>query len=100
MGFRLRKRARADIISIMDYIGRDNPAAASQWQRDIFRLFEILGDQPGIGTRQLELSQDIKMFPKGSYIVVFRTAGKDAHILRVVHAARDWTRLFSDPQHY
>jgi toxin ParE1/3/4 len=49
MGFRLRAKAETDILSIMNYIGRDNPAAALKWQAEIFRIFELLGDRPGIG---------------------------------------------------
>jgi len=93
MAFRLRKKAESDILSIMNYIGRDNPAAALKWQEEMFRIFDLLGDQPGIGTQRDEVQSGLKTFARGNYLVVFRAIGMNAHILRVIHGARDWPKL-------
>ena len=93
MAFRLRKKAESDILSIMNYISRDNPAAALRWQEEMFRLFQLLGDQPGIGTQRDEIQNGLKTLPLGNYLVVFRAIGENAHILRVIHGARDWPKL-------
>jgi len=93
MGFRLRAKAETDILSIMNYIGQDNPAAALKWQAEIFRIFELLGDRPGIGMHHDEVRMGLKTFPRGNYLIVFKTVRNEAHILRVVHSARDWPKL-------
>ncbi|MBO3760584.1 type II toxin-antitoxin system RelE/ParE family toxin [Ciceribacter sp. L1K22] len=94
MAYRLRPSAEGDIYSIMSYIGQKNPRAALAWQDEIFRTFDLLADLPGIGIERTIGRGKLLFFPKDGYLIFFRRSGRHIEILRVLHGARDWGRLF------
>jgi toxin ParE1/3/4 len=90
MGYRLRPKARQDLSGIIAYIAAHNPSAAAKWRDEIFRLFELIGSSPLIGSAHDELAPDICVFPSGNYIVLYRVEQVGVLVLRIIHAARDW----------
>jgi toxin ParE1/3/4 len=90
MGYRLRPKARQDLTDIIVYIAVHNPPAARKWRDGMFRIFELLGGNPYIGSAHDEVEPQMRMFPSGNYIVIYRIEGSGILILRVIHAARDW----------
>ncbi|MDH6267125.1 toxin ParE1/3/4 [Rhizobium sp. SG_E_25_P2] len=90
MGFRLRPQARRDIAAIMNYISRDNPAAALKWQDDLFVTFSLLGDFAQSGSARNEIRQGLRIFPKGNYLIFYEQVATGVSIVRVLHAARNW----------
>jgi addiction module RelE/StbE family toxin len=84
-----RQTARADLLSIIEFISKDNPDAAQRLSDDVEDSVGKLADQPQLyrtgrvpGTRE--------MLVRKSYIVVYAEFGSTITVLRVLHAARQW----------
>ncbi|HEX6963294.1 MAG TPA: type II toxin-antitoxin system RelE/ParE family toxin [Lacipirellula sp.] len=55
---------------------------------------ELLGQNPQIGESCDFLAKDLRMSIVGNYIIFHRPTTGESEIVRVVHGARDWRRLF------
>jgi toxin ParE1/3/4 len=91
---RFSLEARQDLQGIHDYIAVDDPAAALRLVERIEQLCQLLAENPLIGEACDFLAECLRMTVVGNYIVFHRPAGDGAEIVRVVHGARDWRRLF------
>jgi plasmid stabilization system protein ParE len=82
-------RSRTDLDQIVNYIARDDPAAAERFGLKLIERAESLGDTPEMGPR-LPLKPDKRFFPVGSYLIIYRPDEKRriVRILRFWHAAR------------
>ena len=89
----LQPSARADILAIAKHIAADNPKAALDWYDEILATCGIIGDMPGIGQSRDDVKRNLKTFPKGNYLILFRVVKQTALIIRVIHSARDWPKL-------
>lgn len=84
------ERALRNRYEQLDYIARDNPAAAARLdeniERDTERLLEhpLLGREGRVpGTRELVISHS-------PFIVVYRVKKKRIEILRILHGAQQY----------
>lgn len=84
-----REAARADLLTIVDYISDDNPDAAQRLKDEIDEKVSKLPDRPRLyrpgrvpGTREMVI--------RPNYIVVYAEDDRAVVILRVLHAARQW----------
>ena len=73
------------------------PIARSQLARldDLYEHFHRLGDRPGIGALRPEISLRLRLFPFGSYLVLYHEEAHGIDVIRVVHGRRDpetWLR--------
>ena len=93
MSYRLRPQAEADIEAIALYIAEDNPSAARRWYEDIYRRCQRIGEKPGIGVARPEVRPELRSFPIGNYLILYRQTDEGAEIVRVVHGARQWEDL-------
>jgi len=82
-------QAEQDLIDIYQHIWRDNPNAAEKLVRLINAKCELLARSPLIGRARPELRADLRSFPHGAYLILYRAIGDGAEIVRVVHAARN-----------
>jgi len=75
-------RAVEQLLSIIDYISEDSPAAAIELARTIRAKADTLSSYPSrvTGTRELVV--------RPNYIVVYRVTGEQVEILRVRHARK------------
>ncbi|SFC31024.1 toxin ParE1/3/4 [Bosea sp. CRIB-10] len=89
MGFRVLPRAEADIEAIADYINADSPFAARKWLDDLYEHFQRLGHMPGIGVLRSEINLRLRLFPFGSYLVLYHEETHGIDVIRVVHGRRD-----------
>ena len=90
MRVRWLQLALADIDAEVDYIARDDPAAADRVADRINHSVEQLAEYPAKGragrvpgTRELVISGT-------PYIVAYRVRERALEVLRVLHAARRW----------
>ena len=81
--------ARADLLSIVDFISENNPDAAQRLKDDIEAKAAKLPEFPRLyrvgpveGTRE--------MVVWANYVVVYAEDPFAIHILRVLHAAQQW----------
>jgi toxin ParE1/3/4 len=94
MTFRLRPEAEADIEAIALYISEDSPAAARRWFDEMHLRCKRIGEMPGMGIARPDVRPDLRTFPPGNYLILYREIDSGAEIVRVVHGARHWQKLF------
>jgi toxin ParE1/3/4 len=91
----IRPRAKQDILLAAQYIADFNPSAARQWRYTMHAACRALSTMPGMGHPVVNLSNKIRMFSKGNYLIFFVADEDKVEIVRVLHAARDWTKLIT-----
>jgi len=93
MAFRLLPAAETDIEEIAFYIAEDNPPAARRWLNNIIAKCRQLADMPEMGVARVDVRPDLRMLPVGNYLILYRRAGSNIEIVRVLHGARQWQKL-------
>jgi toxin ParE1/3/4 len=86
---RRHPQAEQDLIEIYTHISGDNPIAAEKLVRSINSKCESLARNPMIGRARPELREDLRSFPYGAYLILYRSVDGGVEIVRVVHAARN-----------
>ena len=78
-----------DRRAIYDYIEADNPQAAIELDELIFEKSHMLTEHPKMG-RVGRVSDTRELVVHPNYILIYRAAGQEVQILRVMHAALQW----------
>lgn len=93
--------AEEDLDQIEDFIAVRDPAAAARVRTSIVRQSIELGKTPGKGMslRQPHSEQEmgVRLWPVTryrNYLVLYRIEPEQIRVLRILHAAQDWTRFF------
>ena len=81
--------AEQDLVEIYVHISSDNQPAAENLVRAINGKCEALARHPMIGRARPELRSDLRSFPYGAYLILYRVIDGGVEIVRVVHAARN-----------
>jgi plasmid stabilization system protein ParE len=96
--------AEEDLDQIEDYIAARDPAAAARVRSAIVRQSMGLGRAPEKGMRlsepQDESEAGVRLWPVvryRNYLILYRIEPQQIRVLRVLHAAQDWTRFFENP---
>ena len=84
-----RPMAREDLRGIVRYIGKDNPARAKRFGKDLRDKTKLLAQHPELG-RPGRLPDIRELVAHSNYIVFYRVLAEDhtVQILRVKHAAQ------------
>lgn len=87
----LTHAAKDDLAAIWLFIANDNPVAADALEEDLFKAFELLSGQPGLGHWRRDLTdRPVRFFVvRRRYIVVYVPDASPLQIIRVLHGARD-----------
>jgi toxin ParE1/3/4 len=100
----LERHAEEDFTGHVDYLAQERPAAALAFIAAMQQAFARLADMPEIGSprafRHPRL-EGIRMWPVPqfrNYLIFYRVAGEDLQVLRLLHAAQDYTRFFREPE--
>lgn len=95
MSYRLSKRADTDFDEIWNYIAQHDPAAADPVENDIHNAIRMLVRWPGMGHRRSDVSDDrYRFWSVGNYVIAYRVEAKKVVVVRIVHGARDFRKLF------
>jgi plasmid stabilization system protein ParE len=100
MRARFSPKAARDLDEISGYIAADNPEAAERVRRIILNTADLLAQHPELGRRIRKASArhlQIRWFivPKfRNYLIFYQPFQETVVVVRVLHAARDWTRFF------
>jgi plasmid stabilization system protein ParE len=93
--------AEEDLDQIEDYIAAHDLAAAARVRAAIVQQSLQLGSAPGKGmTLKNPRSQEetgVRLWPVAryrNYLILYRAEAEQIRILRILHAARDWSRCF------
>jgi plasmid stabilization system protein ParE len=93
-------RAERDLDEIQSHIAADNPPAAAKVRQVILATADFLAQHPAAGRRVLKASSrhaQIRwlVVPRyRNYLIFYQPVGETILVVRVLHAARDWTRFF------
>jgi toxin ParE1/3/4 len=82
--------ARADLLTIVDYIAKENPVAAQAVYDTIQRHVARLGELPRVGRPGRRRGTRELVVPGTPHIVGYRIEGTAVAVLRVLHGARRW----------
>jgi toxin ParE1/3/4 len=82
-------QAVADLDSILDYIARDKPGAATAFVRQLREKCRTLAQFPLLGESRDELVPTLRAFAVGSYVIYYRPLPDGVRIERVLHGSRD-----------
>ena len=87
---------KEDLADIWLFLaGRNSDAAAHRTTSAILKTLEVLEDFPLIGRSRDDLREGIRALLCAKYYIVFYRVDKArVVVLRVVHGARDYERLF------
>jgi toxin ParE1/3/4 len=93
--------AEEDLDQIEDYISAHDPAAAARVRAAIVRQSLQLGNTPGKGMALKESRSEqeigVRLWPVSryrNYLLFYRIEPGQIRVLRILHAAQDWTRFF------
>jgi plasmid stabilization system protein ParE len=82
--------ALQDLQDIWDFVALHNVNAADHLEDEFFETFEKLTRQPRMGhTRSDVTGRDVRFWPTGSYLIVYRERSTTLQILAILHGARD-----------
>jgi len=82
--------AISDLISIREYIERDNPEAAERVALSILNSVEMLEANPKVGRLGRVTGTRELVIAKYPYIIPYRIRDQQAELLRVIHTRREW----------
>ena len=90
LAYVLSPEAVQDLEDIWDFIASDNIDAANRLENDCFEAFEELARHPQIGHVRHDLTKrNVRFWPVGSYLIVYRKARDTVQIVAVLHGARN-----------
>jgi toxin ParE1/3/4 len=96
MKYRISRRADADIERICDFIATDNPEAADRLDEQIHEAILLLAKFPGLGHTRPDVQDKRYLFRAvGNYVIAYRLENKELVVVRIVHGARNFRKLFS-----
>jgi plasmid stabilization system protein ParE len=93
--FSIRPQAKVDLLEIWDYIARDSIEAANRLADRLDAAVVRVAEWPGIGHSRSDVNDPrYRFYSVGNYIIAYRVEKSAALIIRVVHGARDFRKLF------
>ena len=90
----LSRLARQDIHEILIYIAADDLGAAISFNDRLDDAFFMLAENPKAGRERPELTEGLRSFPLGKYLIFYRFWARRVVITRLIHSARDLDELF------
>jgi plasmid stabilization system protein ParE len=99
MNYRISRTAQTDLESICDYIAASNPDAADRLDEHIHKAIQRLADFPGLGHARPDVTDKRYLFwAVGNYVIAYRVEKGELVVVRVLHGARDFRRIFGRKQ--
>ena len=89
LGVTFTARAEEDLIEIWLYIAAENPKAADSVLDNIETKFRLLSENPEIGPARPDIAPELRYFPSGNYLILYRICEEALEIVRVVHGMRN-----------
>jgi toxin ParE1/3/4 len=91
----IQPQARADLLEIWQYIARDELTAANRVGERLERAIRDLVTMPGKGHTRADVKvPSYRFWSVHSYVIAYRYDDQSLTVVRVVHGARDFRKLF------
>ena len=87
-------RAVDDLVEIGRYIAQNNPERAQNFVSEIERACHVRARAPLSGRPRPNLTDALRSFVHGSYVVFYLPEAEGITVVRVLHAKRDLSQLF------
>jgi toxin ParE1/3/4 len=81
--------AEQDLLEVIRFIARDDPHAARLFLSEVRERYQQLSANIEMGRSRPDLAPDIRSFPIGSYLILYRSTRDGIVIARFLHSARD-----------
>jgi len=94
---RLTEQAEADLDELWAYIAAHNPDAADRMVEAVLESSRMHVRFPGMGQNRDDLGRGLRCFVVSPYVVFYRPVEDSIEVLRILHGARDASRLI-DPE--
>jgi toxin ParE1/3/4 len=97
---RFSPQAERDLAGIYYHIAADNPDAAERIRLTLLNTADLLAQHPGLGRfvrKAAPRHVQIRWFvvPKyRNYLIFYQPFQETIVVVRILHAAQDWTRFF------
>ena len=93
-------QARTELKEILKFIARRDkrPQTAANIEAEIKKKLILYAGSPDIGHCHELLPNDWRCCRHKRWTIVYRPGESGIQVLRIVDAARNFTRLFADPQ--
>jgi toxin ParE1/3/4 len=91
MAHRLSPEAEAELDEIWWYIAQESGSTdtARKVIASITRRFDLLAQYPRLCRHRDDLRPDLRSYPAGNYLIVYRVTEPDVLIVHVFHGRRD-----------
>src|SRR4051812_33369240 len=89
-------RSRADLTEVWDRIADDSHRQADAVHERIYERCLQLIDQPKIGHRRDEVKRGLRCINSDGYAIFYRITGTIVRISRIIHHARNLSRISFD----
>ncbi len=90
-------RARLDYLDIFIHVAGHNAPAAERLVRSFDEAILLLQHMPKCGPARAEIGRDVRSYPVGKYLVLYRIADDAIELLRVVHGSRKMRGILKRP---
>ena len=88
--------AKNDLRDIGDLIGADSPQRAKSFTRELVAIAGKIGEAPRAYPLVTNYeASELRRRVAGSYLIFFRIVGGSVSVLRILHGARDYERIFA-----
>lgn len=85
--------AEEDLDDIWRYMAKNSKTAASKFINEFRDTFDTIANNPDMGRRYSERDPGLQVFVSGKYYIFYRVVKEEAQIKRVLHGARDLSRI-------
>jgi len=85
---RFSRRAELDLLDIGDWIAHDRPRAARRFVEALIARSSELSINPELGPLLPAYGDHVRGLGLKPYIILYRVAGEDVFVERVIHGAR------------
>ena len=88
-------KARKDLFDIWEYIAVDSVDVADRILRRIEDEVSKLVAMPGMGHKRADVADPrLTFWTVRPYVIVYRHTRRTIYVIRVIHGARDFRRIF------
>ena len=95
----LTPRARRELVEAVEWIARDNRAAALGLRRSVDRALIAIGSHPQSGSLRPEVAPDpirFHVLSRYPYLLVYLSDRRPPLVARLIHGARDLEQALGD----
>jgi toxin ParE1/3/4 len=85
--------AEGDLVEIWLSIAIDQVKNADRFVEELRAQAQRLAEQPLMGVSRQDFGKEVRSFPHGEYLVIYRPTEFGVGIARIVHGARDLGKL-------